>query len=69
MSTVGAIADFAKTALDSLEEYKDNPARRLQIRLDLKNKSLELADKILQEDDPDEAAKLSTELRDLVMSF
>jgi hypothetical protein len=69
MSTVGAIADLIKTGLDTVDEYVDDPARRLKARLAIKTKGLEIGSKIIKEENPDEAAVMSAELRKLVMSF
>jgi hypothetical protein len=68
-STVGAIAEVIKVGLETVDQYVDEPARRLQARLELKRKALKKVEEIMQEDDPDESAKLSNELRDIVLGF
>jgi len=68
-STVGAIAEVIKVGLETVDQYVDEPARRLQARLELKRKALKKVEEIMQEDDPDESAKISADLRDLVLSF
>ena len=68
-STVGAIAEVIKVGLETVDQYVDEPARRLQARLELKRKALKKVEEIMQEDDPDESAKLSADLRNIMLGF
>lgn len=65
MDTIVAIAEFLTATLAVIDKRIEDPARRQEARMEVKENALDLVTKIIKEADPHEADKMLAKFIDL----